>query len=114
MPGILQRKRKKHAVARLGQPKKYTWDRTVFKRVLLSWQFWLLPSIFMRKFEPLLNHEPTNFIAVYSFAIQMKLNNAMQLWMAPRGYTVIQENNYPTAILRSRHSWDDLLFSYLR
>lgn len=28
----------------------------------------------------------------------MLLNNVMQLWMASRGYTVIQENNYPTAV----------------
>lgn len=25
-------------------------------------------------------------------------NNVMQLWMASRGYTVIQQNNYPTAV----------------
>ena len=35
---------------------------------------------------------------VYSLAIQMELNNVMQLWMASRGYTVVEENNYPTAI----------------
>jgi hypothetical protein len=40
-----------HAATRLGKPKKVTWDRTVFVRVLLSWQFWLLPTIFMRKFQ---------------------------------------------------------------
>jgi ACS family pantothenate transporter-like MFS transporter len=28
----------------------------------------------------------------------MELKNIMQLWMKSRGYTVIQENNYPTAI----------------
>ncbi|PMD56541.1 putative pantothenate transporter [Hyaloscypha bicolor E] len=73
---------KEHAVARLGQPKQNTWDRTVFKRVIFSWQFWLLPTIFM----------------LYSLAIQMELNNVMQLWLASRGYTVVEENNYPTAV----------------
>jgi ACS family pantothenate transporter-like MFS transporter len=43
----LNEEEKEHAATRLGQPQKYTWDRTVFKRVLLSWQFWLLPTIFM-------------------------------------------------------------------
>lgn len=28
----------------------------------------------------------------------MELNNVMPLWMASRGYTVVQENNYPTGI----------------
>jgi MFS transporter, ACS family, pantothenate transporter len=28
----------------------------------------------------------------------MELNNVMQLWMASRGYTVVEENNYPTAV----------------
>jgi ACS family pantothenate transporter-like MFS transporter len=37
------------AVSRLGKTKKASWDLTVFRRVLLSWQFWLLPMIFMRK-----------------------------------------------------------------
>lgn len=45
----LNKEEKDHAIARLGQPKKVTWDKTVFKRVLLSWQFWLLPTIFMRE-----------------------------------------------------------------
>jgi ACS family pantothenate transporter-like MFS transporter len=35
---------------------------------------------------------------VYSLAIQMELNNVLQLWMASRGYTVVQQNNYPTVI----------------
>ncbi|KAG0648422.1 Pantothenate transporter liz1 [Hyphodiscus hymeniophilus] len=73
---------REHAATRLGQPRKYTWDKTVFKRVLLSWQFWLLPTIFM----------------LYSLAIQMELNNVFPLWMASRGYTVVQQNNYPTAL----------------
>ncbi|CZR65449.1 probable permease of the major facilitator superfamily [Phialocephala subalpina] len=73
---------KEHAATRLGTPKKTTWDRTVFKRVLLSWQFWLLPTIFM----------------LYSLAIQMELNNVFPLWMASRGYTTVQENNYPTGV----------------
>lgn len=40
---------KEHAAHRLGQTSKQTWDRTVLKRVLLSWQFYLLPLIFMRE-----------------------------------------------------------------
>jgi hypothetical protein len=45
----LTEEEKEHAIVRLGQPPKNTWNRTVFKRVLLSWQFWLLPTIFMRR-----------------------------------------------------------------
>lgn len=45
----LTEEEKEHAILRLGQSRKRTWDRTVFKRVFLSWQFWLLPTIFMRK-----------------------------------------------------------------
>lgn len=45
----LTKEEREHAATRLGHPKKFTWDRTVFKRVLLSWQFWLLPTIFMRE-----------------------------------------------------------------
>ncbi|KAJ9192568.1 hypothetical protein DTO166G4_1120 [Paecilomyces variotii] len=73
---------KEHAVTRLGAASKKTWDITVFKRVLLSWQFYLLPLIFM----------------LYSLCVQSLGNNVMQLWMASRGYTVIQQNNYPTAV----------------
>jgi len=28
----------------------------------------------------------------------MELNNVFQLWMASRGYTTVQENNYPTGV----------------
>lgn len=70
------------AATRLGVVKKESWDLTVFKRVLLAWQFWLLPLIFM----------------LYSLCVQAILNNVMQFWMASRGYTVIQQNNYPTGI----------------
>ncbi|KAK9416953.1 putative Pantothenate transporter [Seiridium unicorne] len=70
------------AVTRLGHFKKQSWDLTVFRRVLLSWQFWLLPLIFM----------------LYSLCVQSLGNNVMPLWMASRGYTVIQQNTYPTAI----------------
>ncbi|PWY67948.1 MFS general substrate transporter [Aspergillus heteromorphus CBS 117.55] len=73
---------KDHAIARLGAVRKQAWDRTVFRRVLLSWQFWLLPFIFM----------------LYSLSIQMLQNNVMAYWMASRGYTTIQQNNYPTGI----------------
>jgi MFS transporter, ACS family, pantothenate transporter len=45
----LTEEEKDHAIVRLGEAKKVTWDKTVFKRVLFAWQFWLLPLIFMRK-----------------------------------------------------------------
>lgn len=70
------------AITRLGKTKKASWDLTVFRRVLLSWQFWLLPMIFM----------------LYSLCIQACGNNVMPLWMASRGYTRIQQNTYPTLI----------------
>jgi MFS transporter, ACS family, pantothenate transporter len=41
---------KEHAATRLGLTAKTSWDWTVLKRVLLSWQFYLLPLIFMRTF----------------------------------------------------------------
>lgn len=28
----------------------------------------------------------------------MELNNVFQLWMKSRGYTVVQQNNYPTGV----------------
>lgn len=34
---------------------------------------------------------------MYSLCVQSLNNNVMQLWMASRGYSVIQQNNYPTA-----------------
>jgi ACS family pantothenate transporter-like MFS transporter len=37
------------AITRMGHTRQQNWDLTVFRRVLLSWQFWLLPFIFMRK-----------------------------------------------------------------
>ncbi|KAH8651428.1 pantothenate transporter [Xylariales sp. PMI_506] len=73
---------KEWAIERLGKSRKHTWDLTVFRRVLLSWQFYLLPWIFM----------------LYSLCVQSLLNNVMALWMAGRGYTVVQQNTYPTAI----------------
>ena len=96
----LTKEEMEHAATRLGQPKKLTWDRTIFVRVLLSWQFWLLPTIFMRKSHDHLHvsKQLTVKYKVYSLAIQMELNNVLQLWMASRGYTVIQQNNYPTVI----------------
>ncbi|PWY85863.1 pantothenate transporter [Aspergillus sclerotioniger CBS 115572] len=78
----LTEEQKEHAATRLGTVSKKTWDRTVFKRVLLSWQFWLLPFIFM----------------LYSLSVQMLQNNVMAYWLASRGYTTIQQNNYPTVI----------------
>jgi MFS transporter, ACS family, pantothenate transporter len=38
---------------------------------------------------------------VYSLCIQSLGNNVMPLWMASRGYTVVQQNTYPTAIYAS-------------
>ncbi|KAJ6014505.1 pantothenate transporter [Penicillium herquei] len=73
---------KEHAATRLGTPRKVTWDLTVFKRVLLSWQFYLLPTMFM----------------LYSLCVQMLQNNVMAYWLASRGYTTVQQNNYPTGI----------------
>lgn len=43
----LTNEQKEHAATRLGSLSKTSWDITVFKRVLLSWQFWLLPFVFM-------------------------------------------------------------------
>lgn len=47
---FLNEEQKEHAIVRLGTVRKQSWDITVFRRVLLSWQFWLLPFIFMRKY----------------------------------------------------------------
>ncbi|KAJ5335986.1 MFS general substrate transporter [Penicillium brevicompactum] len=67
---FLNDEQKEHAVARLGALRKQSWDVTVFRRVLL----------------------------IYSLCVQMLSNNVMAYWMASRGYTVIQQNNYPTGI----------------
>jgi ACS family pantothenate transporter-like MFS transporter len=94
---FLNGEQKEHAVARLGVVRKQSWDVTVWRRVLLSWQFWLLPFIFMRE-------SPWFFLAshltfpVYSLCVQALSNNVMAYWMASRGYTTIQQNNYPTGI----------------
>lgn len=50
--------------------------------MLLSWQFYLLPLIFM----------------LYSLSVQSLQNNVMALWLKSRGYTLVQQNSYPTAI----------------
>ncbi|KAH8691627.1 major facilitator superfamily domain-containing protein [Talaromyces proteolyticus] len=73
---------KEHAATRLGATRKQAWDLTVVKRIFLSWQFYLLPFIFM----------------LYSLCVQMLQNNVMAYWMASRGYTTVQQNNYPTGI----------------
>ncbi|KAJ5638035.1 pantothenate transporter [Penicillium lividum] len=78
----LSDEQKEHAATRLGPLRQQSWDMSVFKRVLLSWQFYLLPSLFM----------------LYSLCVQMLQNNVMAYWMASRGYTTIQQNNYPTGI----------------
>ena len=46
---FLNAEEKEYAIRRLGESPKHKWDLTVFRRVLLSWQFWLLPTVFMRK-----------------------------------------------------------------
>ncbi|KAL1969770.1 hypothetical protein VTN77DRAFT_7279 [Rasamsonia byssochlamydoides] len=73
---------KEHAATRLGRTPKQSWDLTVFRRVFFSWQFYLLPLIFM----------------LYSLCVQSLGNNVMQLWMASRGYSLVQQNNYPTGV----------------
>ncbi|KAJ5631170.1 pantothenate transporter [Penicillium longicatenatum] len=78
----LSDEQKEHAATRLGPFRQQSWDITVFKRVLLSWQFYLLPTLFM----------------LYSLCVQMLQNNVMAYWMASRGYTTVQQNNYPTGI----------------
>lgn len=45
----LTKEERELAITRLGRAKTQTWDSTVFRRVLLSWQFYMLPFIFMRK-----------------------------------------------------------------
>ncbi|QUC21303.1 uncharacterized protein UV8b_05546 [Ustilaginoidea virens] len=78
---FLSAEEQEYAIRRMGKAQEHTWDRTVFRRVLLSWQFWLLPTIFM----------------LFALCIQCLGNNVIPLWMASRGYSVIQQNNYPTA-----------------
>ena len=41
---------------------------------------------------------PANLCKVYSLCVQVLQNNVMPLWMASRGYTTIQQNNYPTGV----------------
>lgn len=44
----LTAEQKEYAISRLGASRNESWDLTVFKRVFLSWQFYLLPFLFMR------------------------------------------------------------------
>jgi hypothetical protein len=46
---FLTAEEKEYAISRLGKVKRATWDQAVFQRVFLSWQFYLLPLVFMRK-----------------------------------------------------------------
>lgn len=48
----LSEEEREHAFVRMGRSRQSSWDLTVFRRVLLSWQFWLLPLIFMRESPP--------------------------------------------------------------
>ncbi|GIZ49520.1 hypothetical protein CKM354_001255000 [Cercospora kikuchii] len=70
------------AAKRLGEVGKTEWDWSVLRRVLLSWQFYLLPLVFM----------------LYSLVVQAIGNNVMPLWMKSRGYSLVQQNNYPTIV----------------
>ncbi|KAM3414747.1 hypothetical protein BST61_g9900 [Cercospora zeina] len=78
----LTEEEKELAAKRLGNVEKTEWDWSVARRVLLSWQFYLLPLVFM----------------LYSLVVQAIGNNVMPLWMASRGYTVPQQNTYPTIV----------------
>ncbi|KAF2212836.1 hypothetical protein CERZMDRAFT_67755 [Cercospora zeae-maydis SCOH1-5] len=82
MARYLTEEEKDHAAKRLGTVEKTQWDWSVVRRVLLSWQFYLLPLVFM----------------LYSLVVQAIGNNVMPLWMASRGYTVPQQNTYPTIV----------------
>jgi len=79
---FLSPEEKEHAARRLGVVEKKAWDLSVLRRVLLSWQFYLLPLVFM----------------LYSLCVQALGNNVMPLWMASRGYSVVQQNQYPTGV----------------
>ncbi|GAT21102.1 pantothenate transporter [Aspergillus luchuensis] len=79
---------KEHAATRLGTISKKSWDTTVFKRVLLSWQFWLLPFVFMCRSREI----------CLPVTELISRNNVMAYWLASRGYTVVQQNTYPTVI----------------
>lgn len=46
---FLTAEEKEYAINRLGKVEKQEWNASVFRRVLLSWQFYLLPFVFMRK-----------------------------------------------------------------
>ncbi|KAL1873004.1 hypothetical protein Daus18300_004145 [Diaporthe australafricana] len=61
---FLNEEEKEYAIRRLGESRKTTWDLTVFRRVLLSWQFWLLPTVFMRYSVIEQNNYPTGKYAV--------------------------------------------------
>lgn len=54
------------AIDRLGKPKKQDWDVTVLKRVFASWQFYLLPLIFMCKIAFSLVFLSESYVFVYS------------------------------------------------
>ncbi|EME42336.1 hypothetical protein DOTSEDRAFT_133185 [Dothistroma septosporum NZE10] len=79
---FLSEEEKELAATRLGKTAGNAWDWTVFRRVLLSWQFYLLPFVFM----------------LYSLVVQALGNNVMPMWMASRGYSVVQQNTWPTAV----------------
>ncbi|EME79707.1 uncharacterized protein MYCFIDRAFT_37601 [Pseudocercospora fijiensis CIRAD86] len=79
---FLRTNEKDIAATRLGKAEETSWDWSVLCRVLLSWQFYLLPLVFM----------------LYSLVVQALGNNVMPLWMASRGYSVVQQNNYPTLV----------------
>jgi hypothetical protein len=45
----LSEEERQHAIVRMGMSRQKSRDLSIFRRVLLSWQFWLLPLIFMRE-----------------------------------------------------------------
>lgn len=45
----LNAEEKDYAATRLGKVEKTHWDWDVVRRVLFSWQFYLLPLVFMRE-----------------------------------------------------------------
>nr|POF19911.1 pantothenate transporter liz1 [Quercus suber] len=92
---------KELAITRLGKIEKKDWDSTVIARVLLSWQFYLLPLVFMRTSDLATLPEkapidPRPLCLVYSLVVQALGNNVMPLWLASRGYSLAQQNTLPT------------------
>lgn len=100
---------KEHAIMRLGAPRKQSWDLTVFRRVLLSWQFWLLPFIFMCKY---LNWEIEYPVLISVSVLSLCANAAEQRYGILDGLAGI--HHYPAEQLSYRdlcncHYWYNFL-----